>query len=136
MRKIVIFFILIPFIAKSQLTVQQIMQDSKWIGTSPSGILWSYDNKSIYFKWNPDKNTSDSFYQYSLSEKKISKSSFKDAELAEDISEGKYNDAKSEITFVHNDDIFLLHISTGKIIRITQTEEAESDPLFANNDSD
>ncbi len=42
------------------------MQDPKWIGTSPSDIFWSYDSKSIYFKWNPEKNISDSFYNYSL----------------------------------------------------------------------
>ena len=46
------------------LTVEKIMQDPKWIGTSPSTIYWGPDSKTIYFSWNPDKNISDSTYKY------------------------------------------------------------------------
>jgi hypothetical protein len=46
------------------LTVEKIMQDPKWIGTSPSNIFWGTDSKTIYFSWNPDKKTSDSVYGY------------------------------------------------------------------------
>ncbi len=136
MRKVITFFLLLPLISHAQLTVQQIMQDPKWIGTSPSNILWGYNSKTLYFKWNPDNNTSDSFYSYSLGENQISKSNFTEGQLAEDISNGRYNNTKTEITFIHNNDVYLLNIASGKNIRITQTETAESDPLFANNDSD
>src|ERR1700744_1310286 len=36
------------------LTVEKIMRDPKWIGTSPSNIRWSDDSKKIYFNWNPE----------------------------------------------------------------------------------
>ena len=48
-----------------ELTVEKIMQDPKWIGTSPSNIHWSEDSKWIYFKWNPKGTTSDSLYKVS-----------------------------------------------------------------------
>ena len=48
---------MLPFISKAQLTVEQIMRDPKWIGTSPSEIFWSYDSKAINFRWNPEKIT-------------------------------------------------------------------------------
>lgn len=125
-----------PLISSAQLTVEHIMQDPKWIGTSPSDILWSYNSKAIYFKWNPDKNMSDSFYSYSVSGNKISKSNFIDGQLATDISNGRYNIAKTQIAFIYNNDVYLLEVTTGKTIRITQTEAVESNPLFTNNDGD
>ena len=135
MGKILLFFLIMPLCLRAQLTVEKIMQDPKWIGTSPSNIFWSYDSKSVYFKWNPEKKISDSSYNYFLSESKISKSSFNNAQFAEDIQDGKYNQLKTEKVFVHENDIYLLNIATGKVSRITQTEAAESDPLFTDNDS-
>ncbi len=57
-----------------------------------------------------------------LSKIQISKSSFNKAQFAEDIQNGKYNQLKTEKVFIHDDDIYLLNIATGKISRITQTE--------------
>ncbi|MEP6596857.1 MAG: prolyl oligopeptidase family serine peptidase [Ginsengibacter sp.] len=136
MKKIVfIIFFLIPFFLRAQLTVEQIMQDSKWIGTSPSDIIWSYDSKSIFFEWNPDKNTTDSSYNYLLSANQISKVSYINDQLAKDISNGIFNHSGTKIAFAHNGDIYLLTIAGGNIIRITQTAEKETDPAFSNKDS-
>lgn len=135
MRKIIIFLLLLPLISKAQLTVNKIMQDPKWIGTSPSNILWNYDSKSIYFQWNPEKHISDSSYNYSLAENKISEASFTTEKFAEDIANGAYNNAKTQVAFVHNNDVYLLLATTGKIIRITQINGAKSNPVFTNNDS-
>ncbi|WP_315816592.1 hypothetical protein [Paraflavitalea speifideaquila] len=46
----------------NSLTVEKIMRDPKWIGTSPSGPEWSFDGKYLLFSWNPEKATSDSVY--------------------------------------------------------------------------
>jgi dipeptidyl aminopeptidase/acylaminoacyl peptidase len=111
------------------------MQDPKWIGTSPSEVFWSYDNKSIYFKWNPEKKISDSAYNFSLAGNKISKASYIDAKLAEDISNGKYNVAKTKIAFIHNGDAYMLNTATKAVRRITQTTVQESNPKFLKNDN-
>src|SRR5215210_4159534 len=45
-----------------KLTVEKIMRDPKWIGTSPSNPFWSYDGSMLIFSWNPAKAFSDSLY--------------------------------------------------------------------------
>jgi dipeptidyl aminopeptidase/acylaminoacyl peptidase len=136
MKKIFLVLFFFPFFLNAQLTVQQIMQDPKWIGTSPSDIVWSYNSKSIYFHWNPDKNPVDSTYAYLLSENKISKASYSIEQFAKDVSHGKYNRSRTKIVFSHNGDIFLLNVSTGNTTRITQTADEEINPAFIKNDSD
>ena len=136
MCKIILFLLIIPFSLRAQLTVETIMQDPKWIGSSPSGVFWNFDSKSIYFKWNLEKNGGDSFYVYTLAQSGNSKSALNKAQFAQDIQNGKYNTSETEKVFVHDDDIYLLNISTGKILRITQPEAQETNPLFTNNDSD
>ena len=66
MKKVLLVLCLGTFvISQAQnkaLSVEKIMRDIKWIGSSPSNISWSWDNKSVFFNWNPDKNIADSFY--------------------------------------------------------------------------
>ena len=65
-------FILLLFIAVStnsfaqSLTVDYIMRDPKWMGTSPSNVFWSHDSKTVFFNWNPKQQVSDSLYAYAL----------------------------------------------------------------------
>src|ERR1700733_9509796 len=53
----------------TKLTVEKIMRDPKWIGTSPSQPYWSYDSKELFFNWNPDKTQCDSLYSVTLANK-------------------------------------------------------------------
>src|ERR1700760_962989 len=48
--------------AQQKLTVPQIMQDTKWIGTSPSDPFYSKDGKYLFFQWNPGGAPADSLY--------------------------------------------------------------------------
>ena len=43
------------------LTVDLIMRDPKWMGSSPSNPYWSHSGY-LFFSWNPDIKTSDSLY--------------------------------------------------------------------------
>ncbi|MFL9481801.1 prolyl oligopeptidase family serine peptidase [Chitinophagaceae bacterium LWZ2-11] len=112
------------------LTVEKIMKDPKWIGTSPSNISWSWDSKTVFFNWNPDQNVSDSTYKYSIAGKDISKAGYKDAALESAIEAGNYNVGFTQLVYTYKGDIFLLDIKTGKTLRITQTEDFESNPKF------
>jgi dipeptidyl aminopeptidase/acylaminoacyl peptidase len=134
MKKYFLLLFMFPLVSKAQLTVEQIMRDPKWIGTSPSEIFWSYDSKAINFKWNPERNISDSSYKYDLVNNKIDEVSYISATLAEDISKGKYNAAKTKIAFIHNGDVYVLNIATKTSIRITQTVAEESNASFLSND--
>src|SRR2546423_6023909 len=68
LRKIIILFlILLPSTAFCQeklqkLSVEKIMRDPKWIGSSPSNPYWSQDGKYLLFSWNPENASADSIY--------------------------------------------------------------------------
>ncbi|HET7897385.1 MAG TPA: hypothetical protein VFL47_06940, partial [Flavisolibacter sp.] len=51
------------------LTVEKIMRDQKWIGTSPSNAWWSADGRYLFFNWNPTKAEDDSLYYITLSDR-------------------------------------------------------------------
>lgn len=127
-----IFFCMV---AQSQtLTIEKIMQDRKWIGTSPSNAFWGYDSKTVYFNWNPEKAISDSAYGYTISDKAVSKINYNDAQQATAINNGVYNNLRSRLVYSYKGDIYLINITTGKTTRITKTEEYESAPLFIEHD--
>ena len=136
MRKLVFLLCIASGIAASaqQLTVEKIMRDAKWIGTSPTNISWSWDSKSVFFNWNPDKNVSDSFYIYSLNSKEPVKLKYNEAQLLSAINNGTYNSSYSQIVYTYKGDLYLLDIKSAKTTRITQTEEQESNPKFIMKD--
>ncbi len=57
--------------ARSELTVEKIMADPKWIGVSPSRIRWAEDGTAIYFRWNPTGAAENSLFKYDLAQGKI-----------------------------------------------------------------
>ena len=135
MKKFLPLLLLMPFASYAQLSVEQIMRDPKWIGTSPSQIFWNYDSKSIHFSWNPENNTSDSAYSYQLASGNTGKENYVRAKLAEDINNGRYNAARTKIVFIHNNDVYLLATATQNIVRVTQTTVEEADPVFLKDDN-
>ena len=116
------------------LTVEKIMKDQNWVGTSPSNVSWSWDSKSIFFNWNPDKNVMDSFYIFKLNGKQPEKLNYNEAQLLRAINGGQYNKNYSKITYSYKGDIFILNTLNGAITPITQTEDIESSPKFIAND--
>jgi dipeptidyl aminopeptidase/acylaminoacyl peptidase len=118
--------------AQSKLTVDKIMQDPKWIGTSPSNVSWSEDSKSIYFNWNPEKNLGDSLYSYNLQSQKIEKLSSKKRENLSQA--GSYSYDQTMKVFVKEGDIYIHFLRTDHIKRLTQTVDIESSPEFSLDD--
>ncbi len=117
-----------------QLTVEKIMQDTKWIGTSPNSVFWGADGKTILFKWNPEKAMGDSTYGYKADAKEPVKWDYNQWQTAQSASECSYNKARTQLVYAHKGDIYWLDVATNTTKRITQTEEWESDPVFAHND--
>lgn len=120
--------------AQQALTVEKIMQDPKWIGTSPSNVFWSRDSKNVYFNWNPDGNVSDSVYGYAISGGNPSKTGYIESQKIFASGNGIYNASYTLMLYTYRGDIFLQDLKTGKLTRITQTEEFESNPRFILND--
>ncbi|BFG71053.1 prolyl oligopeptidase family serine peptidase [Sediminibacterium sp. KACHI17] len=119
----------------AQLTVEKIMRDPKWIGTSPSNIFWSADSKKIYFSWNPDKKMSDSTYVYTVGASGTPvRASLQEVQVAQAQNNAVFNEARTKMLYVLRGDLYLVEIASGKTIRITQTQEQEFAPRFILND--
>jgi Tol biopolymer transport system component len=119
----------------SPLTVEKIMRDPKWIGTSPTSPVWSADGKTLFFQWNPENNFSDSAWYITVDNRIPVKASVHQKTNFISPNEVTYNRLETALTYSQNADIFYKDVKTGKIKRITQTTEAETNPVFSFNDS-
>ena len=119
----------------AQLTVEKIMRDPKWIGTSPSNVFWSADSKKIYFSWNPDKKISDSTYVYTIGANGAPvRASLQEVQLAQAQNNAVFNEARTKMLYALRGDVYMVDITSGKTTRITQTQEQEFAPRFILND--
>lgn len=116
------------------LTVEKIMQDPRWIGTSPDRVFWGTDSKTIYFNWNPEQALADSLYATPYNQAAPVKTAPMDRARLTAIRRGRYNQARTAIAYNLGGDIYLLNLKTGKDTRITHTTEYENDPVFSFND--
>jgi dipeptidyl aminopeptidase/acylaminoacyl peptidase len=112
------------------LTVEKIMRDPKWIGTSPSSIFWSEDSKQVYFNWNPEKAQGDSLYTLSLTNKTPQKVT-PSVRRALPALNGEYNRARTKKVYEKNGDIFIFDATTGKSAALTSTLIREFNPYFS-----
>jgi len=119
----------------SPLTVQKIMRDEKWIGTSPSSPYWSSDSRYLFFSWNPEKTISDSVYYITKDNTVPQKTSASFLQSVIDANSITYNISRTAYTFSKDGDIFLTDTKTGKQRRITQTSDYESNPVFSFNET-
>lgn len=115
------------------LTLDKIMRDTKWIGTSPSNVSWSPDNQFIYFNWNPDNQPNDSLYFIDIKNMQPVKADQRKARMAQAMARGTWSDDYSKLAYNYNGDIFLYNAKTKDTLRITQTEEYEYNPSFKKN---
>ena len=116
------------------LTVEKIMRDQKWIGTSPSSSYWSADGRYLFFLWNPDKGVSDSLYFITLANKTPQKANVEMRRTVPSFSSIVYNTAKTAYAYIKDGDLFYVDPQK-KERRVTQTIDAESAPQFIQNDS-
>ena len=131
------FFSMVVFAQQKleQLTVEKIMRDPKWIGTSPSNISWSNDGSTIFFNWNPDKNPADSLYYITLTNKVPAKASIAQKQLLDVENNYNYNQLRTAYVYAKSGDIIFSDVKTGKTKRITQTTDTETNPQFSFNET-
>lgn len=136
-RTLLIAFCFTTGIAFSQnlapLTVEKIMRDPKWIGTSPASPQWSVDSKTLYFNWNPDAAPDDSLYSITLANKTPLKVSVQEKQNRLSPNVLGYNNDRSAYVYSKDGDIYYNEVKSGKIRRITQTVDFESNPQFSFN---
>lgn len=118
-----------------QLSVEKIMRDPKWIGSSPSSPFWSNDGQLLYFMWNPDKAPADSLYYISVLSRIPVKASVEQKQALNAQGSFIYNQARTAYLYARSGDIYYVDVKSGKTKRITQTTEGESNPQFCFNET-
>jgi dipeptidyl aminopeptidase/acylaminoacyl peptidase len=134
----ILLFITVTGFAQNQpgpLTVEKIMRDPKWIGTSPANISWGHDSKYIYFNWNPEKAVTDSLYYASKENPVPQKTTYQQRQSVLRNRDITYTSNRSSYVYDKDGDIFMADTKTGKERRITQTLDIESNPSFSFNDT-
>jgi len=117
------------------LSVEKIMQDPRWIGTSPSGLYWSRDGKYLFFNWNPENAVADSLYYLTSDDHHPRKASYELQEATPSQRSVRYNSNRTAYTYSKDGAIFWADSKSGKEKRITQTAEAASSPDFSFHDT-
>lgn len=116
--------------APGVLTVEKIMRNPRWMGTSPSNTAWGGDGKDLYFSWNPESNTTDSVYKVSLRNRQPQKVAVAEKQQYVSAQQLNYNRSRTAAVWVKNGDVYY-RSPANKIIRITQTLDAEYAPAFS-----
>jgi len=118
------------------LTVEKIMRDPMWMGTSPSNPFWSEDGNKLYFDWNPEKAPSDSLYFITMQNRSPQKASVSEKQNLLSANTVVYNLNKTAFTYQEDGDIFYKEIKSGRTQQITHTVESELSPQFSFNDKE
>jgi dipeptidyl aminopeptidase/acylaminoacyl peptidase len=118
----------------NKLSVEKIMRDPKWMGSSPSNLQWSQDGKYLYFSWNPDKAIADSLYYISPANKVPTKAGPKETQDFNSTGNFVYNQARTLYVYTKDGDIFITEVKTSTTRRIVQTTDQESAPRFSFNE--
>lgn len=133
MKKLSFLFFLFAATANAQdlapLTVQKIMRDPKWMGTSPDDYRWSADSKTVFFSWNPENKNKAQPYKVKISTLKVDKAETDEADKNATINY-VYNKDKSLGLLEKGGDIYLTHFKSNKETRLTNTLERESNAKF------
>ncbi len=119
----------------SKLSVEKIMRDPKWIGTSPSGTFWSHDGSTLFFQWNPHKEPSDSLWYITTTDKKPVKATVAQKQVVSPSGNNNYNMLRNAMVTAREGDVFYTDLKTGKTKRITQTIDTETNPQFGFNET-
>src|SRR5690349_24070516 len=139
-QRLLLFLMLLSCLLNAQekldrLTVEKIMRDPKWIGSSPSNTQWSQDGQYLFFSWNPNQALADSTYFISLTNKIPQRAGAEFAQALTGTGNLTYNAARTAYTYTRENDVFYTDTKLNRTRRITQTTEVESNPAFAFNET-
>lgn len=113
------------------LTVEKIMRDPKWMGSSPDTIFWGPDSRRLYFTWNPEKAEADSLYYTGVNNTAPQKTVPAERAQLRARAEGTYNLEHTMLVYNYNGDVYMQDVKAGNTRRITQTTAYETNPRFS-----
>lgn len=114
----------------TSLSVEYIMRDPNWIGSSPTNPRWSEDGTMIYFSWDENSSGNTGTYAYSIGQKGDP------IRLTQEVVNQlpSTNAAKSTdgvfLAYARNGDLFLYNRRQKSTTQLTHTLDRESNPSF------
>ncbi len=115
---------------QSALTIEKIMKGDRFTGFSPENLRWSTSGNILYFDWNPDMDTISPLYSIGIEKPLPQKVRLEDKRKMPSLN-GTYNRDRSKMVYSKDGDLFLLQITTGSVVQITNTSAFESNPEFS-----
>ena len=122
----------LSFAQQSTLTVESIMRDQKWIGTSPSGAFWGADG-ALYFSWNPEAEDLPALYR--ITPTSTTPERVGDAERGNIVRQYTYNPTRTLAVFERGGDLYVREEQSGAERRLANTVGRESNPYFNHDGS-
>ncbi len=113
------------------LTVEKIMRDPKWIGTSPSSPQWSADGSTLYFSWNPMKSDADSIYFIDKTHPKPARAAASQELEFVPADAASYTRDRKRYTWTRNGDVYFFDPRNRTTKQVTSTIDVESNPVFS-----
>ena len=134
----------------AKLSIEAIMQGENFVGTAPSGLTWAVDGRTLYFRWKKPGDKEAGFYAVTTANKiprQVAPEEFlkllpapgravpspfrfyaRGGGLGSDI---EFDKAGKRALIVQKGDLFLLDLTKGTTVRLTATDETESNAKFA-----
>ena len=114
------------------LTVDTIMRDPAWMGTSPKQVFWSEDSRWVYFTWRQGEDTGDSLYRVASTGGTPERVSLEERRTMPEQRGDWTRDRKRKV-YQKDGDIFLYDLRTNSSRPLMRTAEGEFDPRFASD---
>lgn len=140
MKKSIVFSLLFSFLfiniyaQQSELSVEKIMQDPKWMGTFPSNVKWDQNSSAIYFNYNRDNDPSDSLYRIRLANTKTIEKVTWTEEKNIDFARGTYDKAKTKKVYSKGNTLSIQDVKSGKETQLLQFPKNIGSPYFLANE--
>lgn len=133
----ILSFFFLPLQAQqSQLSVQKIMQDPKWIGNFPENVRWGIHSENIYFQYNPEGNVADSLYKIAIQDpQKIIKVSSEESKNM--ISTyGDFSKDRMQMVYTNDGSLYIYHMEDRSRKELLKLPFRISNPEFAALDNE
>lgn len=126
--------------AQKYLTVDQIYGSEEFKGTSLKGVQWTPDGTGFTYLQRDEETDQLDLWRYDL--KSGERVKLVSSEQVNVLGEGKrekrftldsylWSPSGRDILFLSEEDLYLYHLSSGELRRLTEDEEEERDPQFS-----
>ncbi len=115
--------------AQTTLSLERIMAEPDWIGPPVSDAYWSADGRGVYYSL---KRIGSPIVDLHHIDSATGKDQVVDAAaMANADGPAIYDRAGKRAAFIRNRDVFVRELSSGRLLQITRSPQAKSDPQFS-----